>query len=113
MPNFVHIPPEKFNVTLRKHAKASVLDCVDGVWEVKVALHNFKALNSSSEWALKRFADLALNKGVSVSWRYGDILVFSNYRCLHGRGSISGSRWLRRRYGSERFEPCTVVDLAS
>jgi hypothetical protein len=30
----------------------------------------------------------------------GDLLLFNNYRCMHGRGAVEGQRWLKRVYST-------------
>ncbi|WP_411268195.1 TauD/TfdA family dioxygenase [Ketobacter sp. GenoA1] len=36
----------------------------------------------------------------SIDREVGDLMIFSNRRCLHSRARIDGQRWLQRCYGS-------------
>jgi hypothetical protein len=31
----------------------------------------------------------------------GQLLIFNNRRCLHGRGPVEGKRWIKRIYGTD------------
>ncbi|PWC10288.1 TauD/TfdA family dioxygenase [Brenneria corticis] len=48
---------------------------------------------------------------ITKHWKPGDLVVFSNLRCVHGRGEIKGRRWLQRCYGSYMVTAGTVLWL--
>jgi len=110
--NYMHVSPETFGFGVKsKKIKSSIIDRVDGSWEVKVATHNTEPCGFEAESALTRFIHMANSKVNAISWEPGDFVIFSNLRCLHGRGSISGRRWLKRCYGSRNMVCGSVVDL--
>ena len=47
----------------------------------------------------------------SIDREVGDLMIFSNKRCLHSRARIDGQRWLQRCYGSTLVGLGEVVDL--
>lgn len=113
--NFVHIPPTTFEVNQSMNSESSVLDRIDGMWELKIATHSCQPQLSTSKIkkAIDEFIEVAELKAFSHDWQVGDLLVFNNFRCLHGRGKISGKRWLQRCYGSSKINPATVINLVN
>lgn len=109
--NFVHIPPTTFEVGATSEVVGSILDKVDGHWELKIATHSCRPINEAARKALEQFTLIAEQKSFSHDWKIGDLLVFNNFRCLHGRGEISGRRWLQRCYASRSVESADVIDL--
>jgi L-asparagine oxygenase len=112
-PEFIHLPPETFKVKNTINY-SSILDRIDGNWELKVATHSCQPKTDRASVALKKFIYSANKNKVSHAWRPGDFLIFNNHKCLHGRGAIaSGTRWLQRCYGSSRLNAGTVINLES
>ncbi len=107
---YQHITPETFKVKNDKNI-TSILDKIDGVFEIKVALHSVKALDLESEKALTEFKSITKNNYITKNWSSGDLLIFNNLRCMHGRGEIRGKRWLQRCYGTNIFKPATILNL--
>lgn len=107
---FTHVAPETFKVK-NKFIKNSVLDIVDGHYEIKAALHNITALDSEAKNALNELKLLTKKILSTKVWNSGDLLIFNNLRCMHGRGEIQGKRWLQRCYGTYTFEQSTIVAL--
>ncbi|HHW4678919.1 MAG TPA: TauD/TfdA family dioxygenase [Xylella sp.] len=105
--DYYHVSPETFDVQVPKR-RSSVLDRVDGVYEVKAALHRSHGLNSIASNALNSLHCAFHRVSIIKPWKLGDLLIFSNLRCMHGRGEIKGERWLQRCYGSHVF-PCGTV----
>ncbi|AXF84459.1 L-asparagine oxygenase [Ephemeroptericola cinctiostellae] len=112
-PNFLHIPPTTFEVSNESNSSGSILDKVDGLWEMKVATHSCEPQTLAAQTSLYEFIDAAESNVISHSWRPGDLLIFNNFRCLHGRGEIQGKRWLQRCYGSSRVTVGEVINLAA
>ena len=110
--DFVHISPETFNVGSRiAKSKSSIIDLVDGRWEVKVATHNTLGQSVKARMALELFSEIAEAKSEKIDWKPGDILIFNNFRCLHSRKDIQGNRWLQRCYGSRILPLGAIIDL--
>ncbi len=107
---FEHSPPESFDCD-RKNNISSILDKLDGNWELKIATHSAKSSDKESESALARLLEAIEQSGVLVCWKPGDLLIFNNLRCLHGRGEVHGKRWLQRCYGSRTHALGSVIDL--
>ena len=109
---FLHIPPETFELSTKTYSeKSSILDRITGVWEVKVATHNSQPKTERAKAVFEKFTILSEEKSHSIRWNPGDLVIFSNFRCLHGRGDINGKRWLQRCYGSSRVHPGYIMDL--
>jgi hypothetical protein len=110
--NYIHISPETFKTKLGScKVKSSIIDRVDGFWEVKVATHNTEPCTEEARLALEKFIEMASFKANTIYWEPGDLVLFSNLRCLHGRGAVTGKRWLKRCYGSKSLSLASVVDL--
>ncbi len=109
---FIHISPETFGLKNGfEKTKSSILDKLDGNWEVKIAIHNTEPCSPKSKWALDKFIAASSMPSTSINWLPGDFVIFNNFRCLHGRSEIRGKRWLKRCYGSKHILPGTVIDL--
>ena len=109
-PNFIHTAPETFNVQNKK-IKSSIFDLIDGEYEIKVALHNIEALDEEAQIALQKLKNAISNNIIQKKWSRGDLIIFNNLKCLHGRGAIKGKRWLQRCYGTYTFPLTTVLEL--
>jgi L-asparagine oxygenase len=107
---FVHVAPETFKVK-HKYMTNSVLDLVDGHYEIKAALHSITALDQEAQNALNELKQLTKTIHSTKHWKSGDLLIFNNLRCMHGRGEIVGKRWLQRCYGTYTFDQSTIVKL--
>jgi len=107
---YIHIAPETFKVN-NTYVKSSILDLVDGEYEIKAALHNIKAIDRDAEDALSILKSITNKNIFSKSWKKGDLIIFNNLKCMHGRGEIKGTRWLQRCYGTYTFSPSTVLNL--
>ena len=58
--NYMHISPETFKISSNsRKVKSSILDKVDGCWEVKVATHNTEPCTEEARLALDKFIALA------------------------------------------------------
>ncbi|WP_228762824.1 TauD/TfdA family dioxygenase [Xylella fastidiosa] len=94
---------------LRPH---TLLGKVDGMYEVKAALHHSRGLTSIASDALHSLRRALQSVSIIKRWHPADLLIFSNLRCMHGRGEIQGQRWLQRCYGSYVFPSGTVFQLS-
>ncbi|WP_262964622.1 TauD/TfdA family dioxygenase [Methylobacter psychrophilus] len=110
-PNFFHVPPNTFDVGDEANSLGSILDKVDGLWEMKVATHSCEPKTLAAKISLKEFINAAESNVIAHSWRPGDLLIFNNFRCLHGRGEIKGKRWLQRCYGSRKVNVGEIINL--
>lgn len=109
--SFIHTPPTTFEVGESSQIVGSILDKVEGHWEMKIATHNCKPIHKKAEKALEQFIQVSDQKAFSHAWKIGDLLMFNNFRCLHGRGKIAGKRWLQRCYGSRLVKTASVLNL--
>lgn len=111
-PNFVHTAPETFKVNNKK-INSSILDLIDGNYEIKGALHSIEALNSTSYDALQNLRNAILKNTISKYWKKGDLIIFNNLTCMHGRGEVTDIRWLQRCYGTYTFPSNTIINIDS
>ena len=74
-------------------------------------IHSSVALTQEAQDALSRFREMTNSVSKSIQWEVGDLMIFSNKRCLHSRARIDGQRWLQRCYGSTLVGLGEVVDL--
>ncbi|MDD0927784.1 TauD/TfdA family dioxygenase [Xylella fastidiosa subsp. multiplex] len=109
--DYYHVPPETFQLKVPKRL-SSILDKVDGMYEVKAALHHSRGLTSIASNALHSLRRALQSVSIIKRWQPADLLIFSNLRCMHGRGEIQGQRWLQRCYGSYVFPSGTVFQLS-
>ncbi|WP_099142932.1 TauD/TfdA family dioxygenase [Xenorhabdus kozodoii] len=108
---YIHTAPATFNVDCKK-ANTSVLDSIDGIYEMKVAFHNTVGINEKAQNALSRLHDAIDDVVFTQEWNPGNLLIFNNLRCVHGRGEVKGERWLQRCYGSSIIPAATVIELS-
>lgn len=107
---FQHHSPETFSV-VNDSTRASVIDKVDGQYELKLSSHTIEALTPESKNALISLIE-AMNKvAITHLWHPGDMVIFNNLRCVHARGNIHGRRWLKRCYGSLTARAGEVLQL--
>ncbi|MDD9316041.1 TauD/TfdA family dioxygenase [Acinetobacter lactucae] len=109
-PKYIHTAPETFKVK-NKNIRSSILDLVDGQYEIKAALHSVQAEDKEADKALNILKSITSKNLFSKSWKRGDLVIFNNLKCMHGRGEIKGERWLQRCYGTYTFSPSTVLNL--
>lgn len=88
------------------------LKTIDGYEESRCAIFT-KAHTTEAELALADWLRAAELEAVDVVLESGDMLVFNNYRCIHGRGVVGGNRWLQRVYGSREPSLINSEDLVS
>ncbi|WP_115825552.1 TauD/TfdA family dioxygenase [Xenorhabdus cabanillasii] len=107
---YIHTAPATFNVNFEK-TKTSVLDRIDGIYEMKVAFHNTTGINEKAQKALSSLHDAIDSVVFTHEWQPGNLIIFNNLRCVHGRGEVKGERWLQRCYGSSIIPTATVLEL--
>ncbi|MFP8779791.1 TauD/TfdA family dioxygenase [Hydrogenophaga sp. RWCD_12] len=92
--------------------RSPFLKTIDGYEESRCAIftntHTPEAGKALTEWLSAAEAE-----AVDVVLEPGDMLVFNNYRCIHGRGAVEGKRWLQRVYGSRDVHLADHRDLVS
>ncbi len=98
-PVFRHAPPQSFHLGLEGTTLHPVLEEGPGGWEVSYNTARTSGVDIASDDALAAFRE-ALQKAPhrEVVIAPGTLAMFSNLRHLHGRGAISGRRWLQRLY---------------
>ena len=109
---FLHHAPETFTVK-KEQVIASVLDRVDGCYELKLSSHNIEPLTPEAKNALNALLSAMDNVAITHEWHPGDMVIFSNTRCVHARGNIEGKRWLQRCYGSSTISPGSILNADS
>jgi hypothetical protein len=93
-------------------ARSSFLKLVDGFEESRCAIFA-QAHSQEADVAVAAWMEAAEAMAIDVILEPGDILVFNNYRCAHGRGAVEGKRWLKRVYGSRICNLANADDLVS
>lgn len=88
------------------------LKTIDGFEESRCAIFT-QAASSAGESAVAAWMEAAETVAVDLVLKAGDMLVFNNYRCIHGRGPVEGKRWLKRVYGSRDCPVSDELDLVS
>ena len=107
--NFIFSPPSSFtNVAPRK--TAVLYKHFDKI-EIAISSYNVKATSVLANNALVKLREIAKKYSVAIHARSGDLIVFNNLRCLHGRGVIKSDRWLQRVYGSAHLDSGQVLNL--
>ena len=103
-PIFRHAPPESFRIGAELVSLQPVLarnknEQHGHGWEVSFNTARSSGANEVAKTALtalRKALDVAPHANVMVG--PGTLSIFSNLRHLHGRGAISGPRWLQRLY---------------
>lgn len=96
----LHTPPSPF---LKK---------IDGLSESRCAIYTITN-NMQAERALNAWMEVAEASALNIVLKPGELLIFNNYRCVHGRGSVEGRRWLKRIYGSRHCPLADKNDMVS
>lgn len=98
-PVFRHAPPQSFHMGLDGTSLHPLIERHEGGWEVSYNTVRTSGVDGEAEGALEAFRE-ALPKAPhgEVVIAPGTLAIFSNLRHLHGRGAISGRRWLQRLY---------------
>jgi L-asparagine oxygenase len=100
-PMFRHAPPQSFH-TLDHEMTATlhpVLEQHDGRWEISFNSVRTSGVDAAAGAALQAVREaLQQSAHEDVVVTPGTLMIFSNLRHLHGRGAISGRRWLQRLY---------------
>ena len=113
LPDYIHRAPASFSGEPRERL-SSIIDRVDGHWEIKVATHSCEPRTEGARHALGALIESARKHRQACRWAPGQILMLKNRECLHGRRAIRpGARHLLRCYGSTTQAPGAIVDLAA
>jgi hypothetical protein len=83
-----------------------VIKNIDGFDEIRWAVFTLSN-DERAQAAITELKALAQTHCRRIVLKPGELLIFNNNRCIHGRGEVSGWRWLKRIYGT-RHE--SVVD---
>lgn len=92
--------------------RSPFLKCVDGFEESRCAIYT-QAHSEEAKLAVAAWMEAADAAVIDVVLEPGDMLIFNNRRCVHGRGAVEGRRWLKRVYGSRKCELTDTRDLLS
>jgi len=99
-PIFRHAPPQSFHMGMDGTSLHPVIERQEDGWEVSYNTVRTSGVDAAAEAALAAFREAlqeAPHREVVIA--PGTLAIFSNLRHLHGRGAISGRRWLQRLYG--------------
>jgi hypothetical protein len=88
------------------------LKTIDGFEESRCAIFT-NALNSQAGAAVHAWKQKAEETAFNLVLNPGEMLIFNNYRCVHGRDAVTGRRWLKRVYGSRTLDLADDADLVS
>lgn len=83
-----------------------VIKNIDGFDEIRWAVFTISS-DERAQAAIAELKELAQSHCRRFVLKPGELLIFNNNRCIHGRGEVSGWRWLKRIYGT-RHE--SVID---
>ncbi len=72
---------------------------VDGYDEIRCAVFTVSE-NDRAKSAIADFKQAAATHSRKIVLKPGELLIFNNHRCVHGRGEVGGWRWLKRIYGT-------------
>jgi hypothetical protein len=99
---FHHAPPQSFHLgglELDGTSVRPVLERQAEGWEVSYNTVRTTGTDRAADAALAAFREaLPQSRHHEVVIGAGTLAIFSNLRHLHGRGAISGRRWLQRLY---------------
>jgi hypothetical protein len=80
--------------------KTPVLKKVNGGNELRWGITT-STTDAVGQKAIVEFHRVSQGEAMNVVLKHGELLVFNNWRCLHGRGAVQGKRWLKRVYGTD------------
>ena len=80
--------------------KTPVLKELDGWDELRWGITTSTA-DEVGQRAILELRRVAQSKVMNVVLEPGQLLIFNNRRCLHGRGPVEGKRWIKRIYGTD------------
>jgi hypothetical protein len=80
--------------------KTPILKIVDGHNELRWGITTASSEREGQE-AISEFRAVSQKKAFDVVLEPGQLLIFNNKRCVHGRGAVEGLRWIKRVYGTD------------
>ena len=80
--------------------KTPVLKEIDGWNELRWGITTSTA-DDVGQRAILELRRVAQGEAMDVVLKPGQLLIFNNRRCLHGRGLVEGQRWIKRIYGGD------------
>jgi hypothetical protein len=78
---------------------SALLKEIDGRDETRCGVH-VDGLHPAAQAAVDAWKRAADAVALDLVLEPGDLLLFNNYRCMHGRGAVEGRRWLKRVYST-------------
>lgn len=77
-----------------------------GQYEIAMAIYNVRPLSQEARDVIEAIKSILTPPLVrTVVVRPGSLLLMNNFRGLHGRGKIAGTRWAQRIYLGRSLEP--------
>lgn len=89
-----------------------VIKSVDGFDEIRWAVFTLST-DARAQAAIAELKALAQAACRRIVLQPGELLIFNNNRCIHGRGEVVGWRWLKRIYGTRHESVIGADDLMS
>ncbi|MBN3753279.1 hypothetical protein G3N95_10010 [Paraburkholderia sp. Tr-20389] len=105
---------DSFNLNKYKifATNSPVIKSVDGFDEIRWAVFT-QSTDKRAEAAIAELKALAQTACRRIVLQPGELLIFNNNRCIHGRGEVAGWRWLKRIYGTRHESMIGADDLIS
>ena len=80
--------------------KTPILKIMDGWNELRWGITTASSESEGQE-AISEFRTVSQRMAFDIVLEPGQLLVFNNKRCVHGRGAVEGQRWIKRVYGTD------------
>ncbi|WP_027210422.1 TauD/TfdA family dioxygenase [Burkholderia sp. WSM2232] len=105
---------DSFNLNKYKifATNSPVVKTVDGFDEIRWAVFTLST-DERARAAITELKALAHATCRRIVLQPGELLIFNNNRCIHGRGEVAGWRWLKRIYGTRHESVIGADDLMS
>jgi|GEM_PF-1873218 len=99
---------DSFNLNKYKifSTESPIIKNIEGFDEIRWAVFTLST-NELAQEAIKELKTLAHEHCRKIILKPGELLIFNNNRCIHGRGDVNDWRWLKRIYGTRHT---SVID---
>lgn len=89
--------------------RSIITETAKGGLEIAGNFSTLEALDEEAQAAIAVLITAFEQVAQSVVLEPGMVLMFNNFRCVHGRGPFSGDRWLQRLYAREDLQAMRQV----
>jgi hypothetical protein len=81
-----------------------ITEAPEGGLEIAGNFSTLEALDEEAQAAIAVLVSAFEQVASPIVLQPGIVLMFNNFRCVHGRGPFSGDRWLQRLYAREDLQ---------